>query len=389
MPQYLNHHLKLHHIHFTQINELYVSFSLHAFSTGLVGIFVPIYIYNLGFSIIELCVFFIISILTNIILYLPTAKLVSWYGPKHIIALSYIMMFFYIIMLYILPSHPQALCPAAIMGGIAADFFWIARHTDFATIITNRNTANKFTTLLTLSVIAQALAPLIGGVIATRYGINYALLGTCVGLLIAIYPLIKTPEPVVPRKTRIRLFRTAPPRHMVANFASNAEGSVGMYTWPLFIFLVVKTYQDVGIVSSASLLIVIALLHFMGKIGSQGKNSAILKTGSNLRSGVHLIRAFTQSFLAALGINILGDVTSTLVSVPYASRFYRGARKYDIPAYLVDMEIAGALGKMSVWLVLMIGSIFFNIQTALIITFVFAALLMPLLRLIEPLKEGS
>ncbi len=287
-------------------------------------------------------------------------------------------------MLYLLPTNPQALFPAAVMGGLASVMFWMARHIDFATVINTQNTTSKFSTLLIFLTVVQALAPLIGGVLATHYGIHYVFLGSSVGLLIAIFPLIKTPEPIVPRKTRIRILRTAPVRHMIANFAVNAQGIVGAFQWPLFIFLVVKTYQDVGIVSSASLLIIIALLHFMGKIGNQDKNTRMLKLGSNFRSLVHISRTFTQSFTAALGINLLGDITDTLVSVPYAARFYGGARKYDIPAYLVDMEIAGGLGKMFIWIILLLGSQIFNLQTTIIITFITAALLMPLLRLIEP-----
>ncbi|HVF69003.1 MAG TPA: MFS transporter [Xanthomonadales bacterium] len=389
MPNYLNHHIKLHHLHFTEINELYISLSLQAFASGLVGIFVPIYLYNLGFSISSLAMFFIVTILTNIILYPLTAKAVGWYGPKHIIAISYILMFFYVIMLYLLPTNPQALYPAAIMGGIASVMFWMARHIDFATVISARSTTSKFSTLLIFLTIVQALAPLIGGVIATNYGIQYGFLGTCIGLLFAIYPLIKTPEPVVPRKTEIKIFQTAPIRHMIANFAINAQGTVAAFQWPLFIFLVVKTYQDVGVVSSASLIIVVVLLHFMGKMDDHGQKSKMLKVGSNFRSLVHISRTFVQSFSAALGINLLGDITDTLVSVPYAARFYGGARRYDIPAYLVDMEIAGGFGKIAPWIILIGMNTFLNLQTALIATFLMAALLMPLLRLIEPIQTAE
>ncbi|HUQ84895.1 MAG TPA: MFS transporter [Candidatus Limnocylindrales bacterium] len=389
MPQYLNQHIKLHHIHFTEINELYISLSLQALSSGLVGIFVPIYLYNLRFSISSIAMFFILTIFINIILYPLTAKVVGWYGPKHIIAVSYILMFFYTVMLYLLPTNPHALYPAAIMSGIASQMFWIARHIDIATVVSTKNTTSRFSTLLIFLTVVQALAPLIGGVLATRYGIHYVFLGTCVGLLMAIFPLIKTPEPVVPRKTRIRILRTAPLRHMIANFAVNAQGTVGAFQWPLFIFLVVKTYQNVGIVSSASLLIIIILLRFMGKIGDHSKNTKVLKLGSNFRSLVHISRTFTQSFTAALGINLLGDITDTLVSVPYAARFYEGARRYDIPAYLVDMEIAGGLGKITIWIILLLGSLLFDLKTALVITFITAALLMPLLQLIEPLPSHS
>jgi MFS family permease len=387
MPQYLHYHLKLHHLHFTEINELYISFSLHAFSLGLIGIFVPIYIYRLGFSVPALSMFFIASIIASIIIFPTAARFTNRFGPKHAIALSYIILFFYIFLLYLLPDNKILLYPTAIAGGLGAGMFWLARHIDFATVISAKNTTSKFSNLLIFLTFSQALSPFLGGVIATNFGIGYGLLATCTGLLLAIYPLLRTPEPIVPRKTKIRIFRTAPPRHMIANFACNAQSSVGLYTWPLFIFLVVNTYQNVGIIASASLIVVVALLHTIGRMGGQNKSRKILKMGIISRSIVHTCRIFAQTFSLTLGVNILGDISDTLMTVPYANRFYKGARTYDIPAYLVDMEIAGSFGKILIWVVLIIASLLFSFQTALIITFILAALLMPLLRLIEPVSS--
>ncbi len=291
------------------------------------------------------------------------------------------------LMLYFIPAHPQLLYLAAIVGGIAENMFWMARHIDVATITSSFNTTKKFSNILLFSTIAQALAPLFGGLTASLFGIEYALLGASIGLLIAVLPLLKTPEPVVPRKAEFRIFKAAPKRHMIASFAINAQTVIAALQWPFFIFLIVQSYGDVGIVSSASLLLVIVLLVYLSRLKNSNKNKQMLRTGSSMRSGVHLSRTLAQSFTAAMGINILGDLTDTLVSVPYAVNFYESARKYDIHAYLVDMEIFANLGQAAPWIVLLIASSAFGLKTALIAMFILAALLTPLLRLIEPLKE--
>jgi hypothetical protein len=206
-------------------------------------------------------------------------------------------------------------------------------------------------------------------------------------LIAAIYPLLRTPEPIIPKKTSIKIFRTAPLRHMIANFAMNGQTNVGLYTWSLFIFLVVNTYQNVGIISSASLFISILTLHTIGKSGNKKQSEHILKIGIGARSLVHFIRNFANTFSQTLGTNILGDLTDYLVSVPYASRFYNGARKYDISAYLTDMEIAGALGKILMWSILLIGSMLFDLRSGLYLTFLYAVVLMPLTHLIAPMKQ--
>lgn len=387
MPQYLHYHLKLHHLHFTEINELYISFSLHAFSMGLVGIFVPIYLFSLNYSLTTIALFFIIFSLTKLVVFPLGSYLVTQLGPKHIIMGSYLLMFLYILLLYLLPNHPQALFPSSIMSGIAAGLFWVARHIDMASVISSKTPTSQFSKLLIFIAIAQAFAPLIGGIIATTYGIEYTLLGTAIGLLLAMYPLKKTLEPVIPQNAQLKLFKTAPLRHLIANSAMNAQSNVALYIWPLYIFLVVNTYQNVGIIASASLVIVVVLLHALGVLGDHGKNTQLLNLGSNLRSGVHLGRTLTQSFVAVLGVNILGDITDTLTSVPYTIHFYENARKYGIAAYLMDLEMIGSLGASMLWIILFLAASLTDQKSALIITFILAALLMPLLRLIEPVSS--
>lgn len=377
----------MHQLHFTQVNELYISLSLQAFSLGLIGIFVPIYIYNLGFSVATLATFFVVLFFSSIITYPVSAKLTGLFGPKHVIALSYLILFCYILLLFLLPDYQTLLYPTAIAGGVGAGMFWLARHIDFAAVISNKNTVKKLSTLMIFYIIAQASAPFVGGVIATNFGIGYGLIASCIGLLSAIYPLLRTSEPIVPRKTRIKPLRTAPVRHMIANFAYNTQTTVGLYTWPFFIFLIVGTYQNVGLIATVSLLLSVYTLHLIGRFETDKKSEKILKLGLGTRALTHLIRRFAGSFPQALGVNILGDLTDVLVSVPYTARFYKGARTYDIPAYLTDMEIAGGLGKISVWIVLMGVSLQFGLKAGLMATFLQAAIMMPLLHLIEPIEK--
>lgn len=386
MPEYLHHHLKLHRLHFTEINELYSSLSVYAFATGLAGIFVPIYLYNLGYSITVIASFYIVSFLFKIIVYKPTIAIVTHFGPKHALLLSYLLTLCYTILLFWLAKNPWLLYPAASLGGLAHGIFWLSRHIDTATVISDKSPTTQYSNLQIFSLTASSSAPLLGGIIATMYGIAYTLLGSAIGLLVAAYPLFKTLEPIVPTKAKLALFRTAPLKHLVANFAMNSQSIIAILMWPLFIFMIVMSYDAVGLISSASLVLIILITWFIGRMGDRGKNNQLLRLGSNSRSAVHLARGFAGSFPAVLGVNILGDITDTLASVPYAVRFYEGARQYGIASYLLDMEIVGDVAKIVMWSLLAVTSMWLGLQTALIVMFLLAAAFMPFLHLIEPLS---
>ncbi len=383
MPQQLHDHIKLHHVHFNEVNELYISLSLRAFAIGLVGIFVPIYLLVLGLPMVAIAGFFMVMFGTKVLLHPLTARMSARFGPKHIIVLSYIVSFVYIMMLYALPQYMWLLYPAAVIGGIADGWFWLSRHIDWAAVAGRKKASSEYSWLLIFSNIAMTMAPLIGGVVASAFGIEYALLGAGAGLLLAIYPLLKTLEPVVPRRANLRLLKAAPWQHLAANFAMNFQSVVSVLFWPIFIYLIVLSYDAIGVIVSASLLLVLLTAWFLGRLGDRGKNTQILKSGSRLRALVHIARVPVQSFPGAMAVNIAGDVTDMLASTPYAIRFYEGARRHGVTSYLVDMEIAGDAAKVASWALLLVLYIFLGLGAALIVTFVLAAVLMPLLRWIE------
>lgn len=387
MPQHLHHHIKFHHLHYTEMNELYISLSLRAFSTGLVGIFVPIYLYLLDVPIVTIAGFFMLFYFAKSLMHILTAHLSARYGPKHILVVSYIVMFAYIMLLYNLPQQLELLWLAALVGGVADSLFWLSRHIDWATVAGKTKPTTQYSSLQIFSNIAMSMAPLIGGAVASTFGIGYTLLGAGAGLLLAAYPLVKTLEPVVPRKANVKPFRVAPWRHQVANAAMNFQTMVSIFFWPWFIFLIVKTYHGVGVIASASLLLLVITAWLLGRLGDKGKNSQVLKAGVGSRFMVHAARTAVQTFPAAMVVNVVGDITDMLTGTPYAMRFYEGARKYGIAAYLVDMEIAGDLTKGAAWAVLIILFLVFGLNMALIITFVLAALVMPFLRWIEPVPQ--
>jgi MFS family permease len=384
MAHYLHHHIKLHRLHYTEMNELYISLSLYAFAYGLVGIFVPIYLYRLGLSIPVIALFFIVANISKIIAAVPGARLVDRFGAKHGIMLSYAMIFGYILLLFMLPANSWLLFPAAILEGSAIGFFWLARHIDTARVISQNRPAGQYSTILILSAVATALAPLVGGIIATNFGINYVLELTALALLIAGYPLLKTLEAAPDKRSaRLPLFKTAPKRHMMAKFAMEFQNQTAILVWPLFIYLVVGTYEKVGLIASASLLLVLLVSWFAGRLSDKGKSKQLLHTGSALRSGVHIMRGFAQSFGSALGINALGDITDTATTVPYVVRYYEAARRRNISSYLVDMEMAGGIGKMTTWVAVLAASLIVSFPVALIVAFMIAAIVTPFIRLIE------
>src|SRR3989338_11575398 len=71
-----------------ELNELYASISIRAFSLSLIGVFVPIYFYLIGYPLISIFFFYILHSLFHIVFSIPVAKISSRFGIKHSILFS-------------------------------------------------------------------------------------------------------------------------------------------------------------------------------------------------------------------------------------------------------------------------------------------------------------
>ena len=87
------------HFHFLrnrELNELYTSIAIRAFAISLIGIFIPIFLYQLNYSFSQIFLFFGLIALFNLIFLFPSAKFASKYGLKHgmLLSIPFLIVFF-------------------------------------------------------------------------------------------------------------------------------------------------------------------------------------------------------------------------------------------------------------------------------------------------------
>jgi len=123
------------HFHFLrsrELNELYASIAIRAFAISLVGIFVPIFLYQLNYSFSQIFLFFGMIAFFNMIFLFPSAKFASKYGLKHGMLLSMPFLIIFFLLLFSLENLRWPLYFMAIFGGAHGALFWISYHTDFS-----------------------------------------------------------------------------------------------------------------------------------------------------------------------------------------------------------------------------------------------------------------
>jgi len=177
-----------------EMNELYASISLSTFAQSLISIFVPIYLYNLGYSIPYILFFFFLISFSTVVVAYPIAKIVSKKGTKHAILFSTPFMIMYYLALLFLADYSFLFYLAPILVSLRGSLFNYGVHLDFVEHSESKKVGREVSLYFTLHLLAAALGPLIGGLLTAFFGFSVLFTVGTVILFFSVIPLFLTPD---------------------------------------------------------------------------------------------------------------------------------------------------------------------------------------------------
>lgn len=349
-------------------------------AVGSVGIFVPVYLYTLGYSLTEIMTVYGWFSTAIALCSYGTALLVARFGPKHVIMLSYVVQ---LLSSLLFLSQGQCQWPLFILGGvwgIAANLFFIPYHVDFSKIKHANHSGKEVGYMYIMQKVGLTVGPLLGGVVATLLGPSYVFLTACILLAVGALPLLKTAEPV---QTRQRLDFSLSVRKIANDLKSSAalqtEDVLTKLLWPAYIGIFVLgkgVYAKLGVLASVSVALSITATYIFGKLADKRRGHQMIRTFVALNSIVHLLRPFVTTFTQTIGINIANDSVTVGYVLPYLKGMYAAAD--DLPGrrivYIASLEMIGGISRaLACWMLALVASVV-SAHTTLTIGFVLAAL---------------
>lgn len=382
----IQHHL--FRLKFTELNEIYTVMTMRSFILGLIGIFVPIYLWKLGFTLGSILLVYAGIYFVQAILQPPMAFLIARLGPKHLIALSMPLLILNYIVLWTMPTYHWPLWLVSLTEGIALVFFWQAYHWDLSRAKSCNHATSELTSVYLLSSIAGACAPFIGGFISTQYGINYVFGIVAFLLVFTIFPLFATSEPHVTKKIDFNKLNGKKIQKQVLSFMGLcAHGAVGQVVWPILVYLIIKTYQGVGLVSSLSMIATFAATYFIGKAADSGRRIKFIKLGSYLLSITWFLKTLTSTFFHIFSLDFLNNLANSLFYSSFVSEYYLHADEESRTEYIVVMEVAADISRFVVFMLLYFLTLYFSVQTVLMVGLILAGFSSLLIGLMPPSKR--
>ena len=176
----------------SNIHKIYSSHTIRSVALSLIGIYVPIYLLTLNYTLTQVLVFFVLThIFALLIGFIVIIPLLKKYGPTTVLKLSFPLHIAFLVLLLMLETTEIPLVIIAMLNGAQNMAYWMPlnllfiKHSDHADMGSN---LGKFFALPKFFGIA---GPLLSAILIPFVGFIWIFIITIVGLGISYIPLLK------------------------------------------------------------------------------------------------------------------------------------------------------------------------------------------------------
>lgn len=354
----------------TEVKEMYWQVAIANLALSMTIVFEPIFLYRLGYSPAEILKFFLIVYVGYSLLITPIAKITSYIGYKHSIFIANCFYIIYWFALYRIASVPSFFYFAPWFYALQKSFFWPPYHSDISINSIKRQGGREVGVLFSLIQVASIVGPFIGGAISAVLGFKALFFTSSLLIMLSAYPLFRSPEIYPRHRFHFRNFWKILNRHWQNFFGywGYAEDLMLMSLWPIYIFLIVPSFLNIGLLSTVASFIAVMLMLYVGKLSDRMKNQRLLVQLTSTFYGLTwLTRWWAQSFGSVFVFDTLTRTGKGLVNVPMTALTYGQAGSKTVEhaaAYSVFYEFSLAIGKivtalLGIWILTATGNIFY------------------------------
>jgi len=362
--------------------SLYTGKTIVMVASGLLGLFLPIFIYNLlGQNFQYTVLYFALGYFLYMCLVTLGAKFLNRFGFRRSLRLSiFLGAFYYIIFYFIQGDNLIYLIPATIIVLLVYRlFYWLPYHVDFAKFTSRRNRSRQVATINATREILGILLPIAAGLIITRFSFDVLFIIAVILFLISGIPYITIPHTREQfswtfLETWKNFFSKKCRKTVLAFTAVGAEDATVIVIWPIFIFQLLEgNYLQVGALSTFVIGVTVILNLTLGRaLDKKVPKEKVLKLGSIFYSSGWIIKIFITTALHIFVAGVYHNLMRIFTRMPFDTLAYEAAadQGHYVDEFTVLHEIAVNLGKTAILILAIIGSMFFAIQWV----FVLAAL---------------
>lgn len=375
-------------VSFSELSEMYIASFLRKLSLGMIGIFIPLYLHQKGYSVVYILVFIFLFYIYGIANDLIIGRAIAYAGPKHIMRLSFLVTPIYLFGLIGISSIPYALYILPFIGSIATTMYWLPYNIDFSKIKHKEHGGKEVGFLQIVEQTAGILAPIMGGALATYINPQATFAAAAIMMFIAAVVIMMTPEPVKVRQPfKIKGLNVSKNWHDYAAFSFFcAENLISVMLWPFFLSLVVFTgnsYLIIGTITSISVVIAIVVALPLGKLIDNKRGKQMITYGTSVNSVVHILRLAVSGIFGAVFIALINEPNTLIYRIAFIKGYFDRADDYPGQriAYIALSELFADIVRALTFGILVLVSLGFSTYVVCAVGFTLGAIYSQLIRL--------
>jgi len=333
-------------------NKVLGMMSLNSFAMSFVAIFIPVYLFELGYSFQMIMVWMMIHHSALLLFAFVVVKISNRIGLVHSLHIRFgLLLAYFLLLLFGLKEMPILFYIIPVVSGAEAAFYWIPLNILF---VRNTKEENMGTSMGKFLVVPKALSmigPLVGAFIAVRYGFDSLFLFAMFLLFFTFLPIVSLRSEKTHFVFSIERFREIwrkNKQYFVPEIIDNlAEDAMAL--WTIFIFLQLASTLEVGMIGTITAVASLFFTLTLGKLTDKWDKHRLIRIGAFFVSLVWFINFTIGEFFPHPYLFYIATIFATLslkvFLVPYSTLMYNQARKDDAQ-FLVLREVPTVLGRL-------------------------------------------
>ncbi|QSH39627.1 MFS transporter [Candidatus Kaiserbacteria bacterium] len=372
--------------HFSRdLVALYASRTLMRISLGALGVFLPIFFFREFNYDLQLVIAIFVSIYGLHLLLTPlSSRLLGIIGTRRMIMLGLVFAVLSIVALYLFPRNPEYVTVLYILF-IAAyrALYWVPYHVDFSNGLDKSMRGRQLAILRNTASVVLIAVPTIGGLIISSAGFDAVFLFSIFIMVFAMIPLWFMSHTYERyswgyMETFQHLFAHGNRSLFIANFANGAQGMAITLFWPIYIFtLLDERFTVLGIIASLTVVVVIALRTFVGKLFDTWSQKRMLWVGVIMATTGWVTKIFVQTPFEVFAADSYHNFGRTVNSLSFDATTYEQAADNGryVDEYTALKEMALSVGRIVMLLLMAVLVLYLDMRIAFVIA-AFVALFM-------------
>jgi MFS family permease len=329
--------------------SIYAMQSIEGVAGGLVGVFIPLYILTLGYSVRNIFLFFIVNNFATALLFFLAAWLAQRIGISRLIMLRLLFLFAQFYFLFNLQAYPWSFYLIAVLSAFEIAFYWFSLHVVFAKSAEHGAMGEHVSNLFAIPSLFGLLVPLVGASVSILLGFHALFWLAGIFYLAAVLPLFfagSIPTEVEISPSKIWGYCKKYKKYFGAEMLLNAIGEVEGYILPIFLFLTFHNILSIGVLAAFLGLGSALFTLFIGKFSDKTDKKKILRVSVLAMLLIWLGRYFAATQVQFYILSVLAGFFGVLISVPFTSMIYQNAKQSHVEDFVIFREIPVALGRI-------------------------------------------